>query len=164
MSDELTLDVAVENIERLVRENDKLNTNWKNELSRRIDTQADVVRLAAERDDLTEKVRTAIERLTPTADELDSMACAGTPDVYLEQWLRECLNATRTRADSAEGALAHVMAENTAKTELLTRIRQWDVVNQPPGGGDGAYWAAEIDALFAKLAEQEWGSDAAPDA
>lgn len=64
---------------------------------------------------------------------------------------------------AAQAALAHVMAENTAKSELLTRIRQWDVVNQPPGGGDGAYWAAEIDALFAKLGAQEWGGDAERD-
>lgn len=61
--------------------------------------------------------------------------------------------------EAARDALAHIMAENTAKSELLTRIRQWDVVNQPPGGGDGAYWAAEIDALFAKLGAQEWSGD-----
>lgn len=47
MSEELTFDAAVERIGRLVRDVDKLNLNWKNELGRRVDVEAERDALAS---------------------------------------------------------------------------------------------------------------------
>lgn len=111
--------------------------------------------LLAEIDRLADELATKVADCSQYHVGRDEMAAATTErDTALAR-----VDSLSLQLEAAQGALAIVMAENTAKGELLDRITAWDMANQPANHTNGAYWAAEIDTLYVKLGQVDWTID-----